>query len=194
MGALTTTSDRRRVTRPRRAGSDEGFSLVEALTALMLLSVGLLSMAAVFTKSVQRMSDLTWDIIAKEKASEAIENILAARDEGRLKWEQINNTGAEQGVFVKGPQPLLAPGTDRLINTVDDNANTPLKLRRPGRDGQLLTADDEIVDLGLFKREIVISPVDGGGTLREVRVIVTHTAGGRQRQFQMRSYLSSFSG
>jgi len=194
MGALITTPDPGRVTRPRRAASDEGFSLFEAVIAIALLSVGLLSLAAVFTVSLSRMTNSTWDILAKEKASEAIETILAARDDGRLTWEQINNTSVTKGIFVTGQQPLRAPGTDRLINTADDNTAAPSNLRRPGPDGQLLTADDEVINLGSFKREIVISEVGGGGTLREVKVIITYSAAGVKRQFQMSSYLSAFSG
>jgi prepilin-type N-terminal cleavage/methylation domain-containing protein len=194
MGTVTAAPDPGRVTRPRRAASDEGFSLIEAIVAIALLSVGLLSLAAVFTVSLSRMTNSTWDILAKEKASEAIENILAARDEGRLAWEKINNTSVTDGVFVTGQKPLLAPGADRLINTADDDTATPSNLRRPGPDGQLLTADDEVIQLSQFKREIVITAVGGGGSLREVRVIITYSAGGMTRQFQMRSYLSSYAG
>jgi type II secretory pathway pseudopilin PulG len=194
MDSLTTTPDPEQAARPRQRKGEAGFSLVESLTAVSLLAIGLLSLAAVFTKSVQRMSNLTWDVLAKEKAAEAIENILAARDEGRLAWEEMNNTGEEDGIFVKGPQALVSPGPDRLPNTADDDEETPTNLRRPGPDGQLLTDDDEVIDLAVFKREIVIAPVGGGGTLREVRVIITHNAGGVQRTIQMRSYVSSFSG
>jgi hypothetical protein len=194
MGAVNTSPDPGHVTRSRRASSEQGFSLVEALTAISLLSMGLLSLAAVFTMSLTRMTNSTWDILAKEKASEAIENILAARDEGRLTWDEINNTSATDGVFAVGPQALLDPGPDRLVNTADDDDEAPSHLRRPGPDGQLLTADDEVINLSQFTREIVITAADGGGTLRQIRVIITYRMGGITRQFEMSSYLSSYAG
>lgn len=183
---------RERLARDRGA---RGFSLVEVLVALSLLAVGLLTLAAVFAASLQRMTAASWDIIAKEKASEAIENILAARDAGRLQWNQIQNVGSGAGVFKTGEQALVDPGPDRLVQTADDLTNTPMQLRRPGPNGNLGDGDDEIMNLnGIFTRQIVISTVSGttGNTLREIRVIVKYKVSGIQRTFQMSSYVSSY--
>ena len=177
----------------RKAG-EEGFSLVETMVALSLLAIGLLSLAGVFTMSVARMTGASWDILAKEKASEAIENILAARDSGRLSWAQINNTG-NAGVFVAGPQPLIDPGTDRLIGTADDDTTRPDFVMRPGPNGTIDGGgDDETVVLGNFTREIVITSVPPGDTLRQIRVIIRYKSAGLARQIEMSSYVSSFTG
>jgi type II secretory pathway pseudopilin PulG len=178
----------------RRKTGEEGFSLIETLTALSLLAVGLLSLAGVFTVSLARMTGATWDILAKEKASETIENILAARDSGRLAFAQINNV-ANNGVFVAGPQSLVAPGVDRLIGTADDNAAAPDTIVRPGPNGVIDGGgDDETVVLGQFTREIVVTSVPPGDTLRQVRVIIRYRINGVMRQIEMSSYVSSFTG
>lgn len=178
----------------RRKTGEEGFSLVETLVALSLLAVGLLSLAGVFTVSLARMTGASWDVLAKEKASETIENILAARDGGRLTFAQINNV-ANNGVFVAGQQALVAPGVDRLIGTVDDDAANPDTVVRPGANGIIDGGgDDETIPLALFTREIVITSVPPGDTLRQVRVIIRYRVSGIQRQVEMSSYVSSFTG
>jgi hypothetical protein len=180
-------------TRMRRTG-EEGFSLLETLTALSLLAVGLLSLAGVFTMALARMTSASWDVIAKEKASETIENILAARDAGRLTFDQINNIGTGAGIFVAGQQPLVAPGTDRLIGTADDDVGDLDDVTRPGPNGNWGDADDEIIPLTRFNRQIEIVPVPPGTTLREIRVIIRYQIGGLSRTVKMSSYVSSFTG
>jgi hypothetical protein len=179
----------------RRGEGEEGFSLIETLTAVSLLAMGLLSLAAVFTMALSRTTNASWDMLAKEKAAETIENILAARDSGRLTWDDINNVGTGTGKFVTGARALVLPGLDRLVNTQDDTV-TPETVRRPGRNGSVGDADDEIIPLSAFTRQIVIGVVPNtpGNTLREVRVIIRYTIGGMSRQVQMSSYVSSFTG
>jgi hypothetical protein len=175
---------------------DEGFSLMETLTATSLLALGLLSLCAVFTMALSRTTNAAWDVLAKEKASETIENILAARDSGRLTWEQINNVGTGTGIFVTGAKTLVQPGPDRLVNTTDDLTNEPLTVRRPGRNGTMNDDDDEVIPLAHYTREVVIGVVPNtpGDTLREIKVIVRYRVGGMSRQVQMSSYVSSFTG
>jgi prepilin-type N-terminal cleavage/methylation domain-containing protein len=176
-----------------RAG-EEGFSLLEVLTALSLLAVGLLSLAGVFTMSLAVMTGASWDMIAKEKAAQTIENILAARDAGRLPFTSINNVGTGTGIFVTGAQPLIDAGDDRLIGTADDNAGERDTVVRPGPNGLLGDEDDEVVPLSHFTRQIVVTQVEPYTTLRQVRVIIRYRIGGISRQLELSSYVSSFTG
>lgn len=195
MGLLTTSTRRAPLGAAVRT-SEEGFSVVEVLTAVSLLAIGLLSLAGVFTMALGRMTNASWHILAKEKASETIENMLAARDAGRLPFERINTVGTGDGIFLAGPQPLVGSGADRLINTADDD-DIVETIRRPGPDGVVDNedgGDDEIVTLSNFTREIVISAVQPNTTLREIRVIVRYTVGGAERQVTVTSYVSSFTG
>lgn len=176
-----------------RSHEEDGFSLMETLIALFLLAVGLLSLAGVFTISLARMNTASWDILAKEKASETIENVLAARDAGRLTWDQINSVGVGTGIFVTGQRSLFTPGADRLVGTADDTA-TIETITRPGPNGNMGDADDQTIRLSAFTRQIEVLPVPPGNTLRELRVTIRYTMGGVSRTIQMSSYVSSFTG
>lgn len=162
-----------------RARADErGFSLIEVLAAMLVLTVGLLPLVGLFTTSVQRMTASTPMLMAREKAREAIESVHAARDTGEASWPTIQNIGSG-GVFLGGPQPLRAPGNDGLVNTADDGAV------------ELLASE--------FTREILISPLSldpGPGVnpnLREVRVIVRYKVHGSWREYVMTTYISAYS-
>ena len=169
------------VTRVSRAGGaqdERGFSLIEVLVATLVLTAGLLPLAALFATAVQRMGASTPMTIAREKAREAIESVHAARDTGTASWETINNV-ADGGIFLAGPQPIKQVGVDGLVNTADDGA-------------------DQFSD-SLFTREIDINPLNndvGGGVnqnLREVRVIVRFRVNQQWRTYTMVTYISSYS-
>jgi hypothetical protein len=183
------------MTTRRAKTGQEGFSMVETLAALSLLAMGLLSLAAVFTMALARTTNASWDIIAKEKASETMENILAARDSGRLPFNRINNVG-NGGAFLAGPQPLISPGVDRLIGTADDDPALPDTVIRPGPNGDFENGagDDVVIPLVIFTREVRVVAVPPGNTLREVRVIIRYQIGSLYRELQMSSYVSSFTG
>jgi hypothetical protein len=167
--------------------------MLEVLVALSVLAVGLLTLAATLTMALSRITTSSWDILAKEKASETIENILASRDAGRLTWDQMQNVGAGAGVFKTGAQPIVGSGVDRLINTNDDDAILE-KIRRAGPDGIIDTNDDVLLPLSNYTRQITVGPVAGvpGNTLREIKVTIVYTVGGSRRRFEMSSYVSSF--
>lgn len=174
----------------------DGFSLMEVVVAMAVLSVGLLSLAGVFTIGVQRIRTSTPMLIAREKAREAVESVHAARDTGEFAWNTIRNK-ADGGVFRDGPQPLRSPGNDGLINTDDDG---PIEtMVKPGPDGILSTADDERVALTEFDREVRIVPLnyDGSPTvnpnLRQVTVTVRYRVDGMWRTYQLVTFVSSYS-
>lgn len=174
----------------------EGFSLIEMIVAMMVLSVALLSLVGVFTLSLQRMRASTPMLVAREKAREAIESVHAARDTGEFAWNTILNV-ADGGVFVNGAQPIRTPGLDGLVNTADDGAVETMK--KPGRDGILGTSDDEVVTLNDFTRQIAITPLNLDGTatvnqnLRQVTVTVRYRVDGAWRNYTLVSYISSYS-
>lgn len=163
---------------PQARAGERGFSLIEVLAAMLVLTVGLLPLVALFTSSVQRMTASTPMLMAREKAREAIESVHAARDTGEASWPTIQNVGSG-GVFLGGAQPLRAPGNDGLVNTGDDGAV------------ELLATE--------FTREILITPLSldpGPGVnpnLREVKVIVRYKVYGGWRQYVMTTYISAYS-
>jgi prepilin-type N-terminal cleavage/methylation domain-containing protein len=179
-----------------RAGRAEGFSLVEVIVAMGVLSVALLSLVGVFTMSVKLMRASTPMIVAREKAREAVESVHAARDTGEFAWSSILNV-AQGGVFLDGPQSLRRPGFDGLVNTADDGAVETMV--KPGGDGVLGTTDDEVTTLSEFTREVAITPLNFDGTatlnqnLRQVTVTVRFKVDNAWRTYRLVTFISSYS-
>ena len=169
---------------PRR---DRGFTLIETMVCLVVLTIGVLGLAQVLSVGMRQLSSSAPALIAREKAREAIESVHTARDMRVITWAQINNV-AGGGVFLAGAQPLLQPGADGLVNTADDGLScTPTTLSTPcydaivapGADAILGTTDDVRTELRAFTREIQIAElVPPSSTLRLLRVVVRYSAPG----------------
>lgn len=170
-----------------------GFTLIEAMISIIILSFGVLSLAAVYAQGIMYASLTQYDYIAEKKAEEAVETIFTARDTKVLAWAQIQNV-AQGGVFINGPQPLLDPGADGLVGTADDNVNLPDSIIiGPGPDGILGTADDLVVNLNPWmKRTIAITAVTGETNLRQITITINYQVGKIQRSYTLISYISAF--
>lgn len=166
---------------------DAGFSLIETMVAVSVLGVGLLSLAGLLTAGVKMMMDVPADLIAKQKATEAVESVYTARDTRSIPWARVRNVSAG-GVFLVGPQDVKLVGADGLVNTADDGEVETTIL--PGTDGRLGTDDDVVTSLSRFQREIRI--VDVSATLREVVVTVTYTTGTGRHEHVLRTFISPF--
>lgn len=172
---------------------DEGFTLLETVVAVAILSVGLLGLAQVFILGMQHMSTSSANLIAREKAREAVESVHTARDTRTITWAQIRNVSAG-GVFLDGERPLNAAGVDGLIDTADDAAAGLETQRDPGPDGILGTADDVLTPLTEFTRRIEIrelTPVNA--SLREVIITINYGTGLQRRTYTLRTFISAFS-
>jgi len=180
--------------------SEEGFSLLEVLIAMLVLTIGVLSLLGVISLGVQTVAASSPMLIAREKAREAVESVHAARDTGELAWSRIHNV-ANGGVFLSGMQDIRLPGADSLINTADD-ASAPFEsIRQPGADGILNNSDDIItqLDANLFQREIAITTLNQDGTstvnpnLRRITVTVRYRVLGAWRTYTLSTYISNYS-
>jgi len=164
-----------------------GFTLLETMIAMVILSFGILSVAAVYTQAIQASNSNQMSFIAQQKAQEAMETIFTARDSGTLTFTNIANV-SQGGVFLDGPQPLCDAGP------ADDNCNIPnVIVTGPGPDNILGTADDTVINLNTWMtRTIAINPVNGTQRLNQVTVTVTYTYQGRRSQFVLVSYISGW--
>lgn len=185
---------RRTAKRPRQTG----FTLLEAMISIVILSFGILSLAVVYSQGIYYANASQIDYIAEKKAEEAVETIFTARDTGLLTWAQIQNvagtTGSDGGVFLDGPRPLLDPGPDGLVGTADDDASNPDSvITGPGPDGVLGTPDDDRMNLNPWMtRTIAIAPVNGEANLRQITVTINYQYGKMKRSFVLISYISAF--
>ncbi len=175
---------------PRR---DAGFTLVEALIAMTILSVGLMGLAQAFYVGMQHMSTSSANLIAREKAREAVESVHSARDTRTIEWSEIRNV-SDGGMFLDGVQSLNASGADGLINTADDEAAGLEHQISPGPNGVMGDDDDESTPLTNFQREIQILELNPANPdLREVVVTITYSVGSQQRTYTLRTFISAFS-
>jgi type II secretory pathway pseudopilin PulG len=168
-------------------GSQAGFSLVETVVAIGVLTVGALGLAGVFVQGMQKTISSPSDLLATQKAAGAVESVFSARDSHTVTWAQLRNV-ADGGIFLNGPQPLRVEGPDGVVNTADDGAVESVVL--PGPDQILGTADDITQTLNEFTREIRI--VDLSLDLRSVTVTITYKAGGSTHSYTLTAYISTF--
>jgi prepilin-type N-terminal cleavage/methylation domain-containing protein len=189
-----------------RLSEEHGFSLVEVMIAIAILSIGILTIVAAFASAVASTQYAEENLIARQKALEAMESIFTARNTQQITFAQINNI-PNGGIFVSGAAQLLSAGNDGLVNTADDvpfPANGvcpsgPECFPMPGADGILGTADDVPMSLGNFTRQITISPVleaDGvtvDPNLKQITVNVSYQGNaGTPRTYTVNALISSF--
>jgi type II secretory pathway pseudopilin PulG len=192
----------------RSPSSRSGFSLVETMIALGVLTVGVIGAAGILATGMQKLSSSPGDVVMMQKATEAIEAVFSARDSHRLTWAQLQNvfgaSGSDGGIFTDGAQPLTLAGPDGLVDTTDDLA-TIESIILPGHDQILGTADDVTQVLTQYTRTITIRNVlnDPPGCsagpsaapcqLRSVTVTITYQNGTRTNSYTMTTFISAYS-
>jgi prepilin-type N-terminal cleavage/methylation domain-containing protein len=179
----------------KKVRRQKGFTLIETMVAMGVLSFGILALVGVFTQGLKTNSTNQIQFIAQAKAQAAIEGIFTARNTQTLAWAQINNVSLG-GVFLDGPQPMLAPGPDGLVGTADDDANHPdtIIVGPPGNNDIQSTSGDKVISLNsMMTRTIAFTPVANNPNLLKITVTITYIVQGQTNQFILTSYVSSFS-
>jgi len=190
-----------------RRNSQSGFTLIETMIAILVMTIGVLGLAGMLADGLAYMSMSQMDYIAQQKASEAVESIFTARDMGQATWDSICNVGSticSGGIFINGAQPLCDPGTDGVIGTADDFAGTASAggtqgsdaILQPNSDGVLNSTTATRVPLSAYQflRTITItSPASGLANLRKIQVTITYRAARFSRTYTMSTYISNFS-
>ena len=176
-----------------QSSASRGFSLIETVIALGVMTTGMLGAAAVLTVGMQKVTSSPGDLVATQKANEAIESVFSGRDSHTITWAQLKNlhgaTGSDNGIFLDGAQPLKVAGADGLLDTADDGAVETVTL--PGRDQMLGTFDDQTITLDGYSREIAIRDVETD--LRSITVTITYQSGALKRNYTITTYISNFS-
>lgn len=192
--------------------TQRGFTLIEVMIAIVVMSVGLLAVIASLATAVAATQSSEEDLIARQKALEAMESIYTARNSQQIPFAAVANV-SNGGIFQNGAQPMKCAGADGLVNTGDDvncttsaGATCPSNgaecMVLPGRDGILGTADDTIMSLGNFTRTITITPTTyptgpNAGSINPNMMAITITvsytkAGLPARSFNATGLISSY--
>jgi type II secretory pathway pseudopilin PulG len=174
---MSKTVQTRRITRIR----ERGFTLLEVMFSMVVMTVGLVSLLAVMGIAMASTQTSEQNAIAKRLANEALESILTARETAQVQWAQIANgncaVGQNCGIFVAGAQPINLPGADGIVGTSDDAAAGAQVLEQPGPTGVYAGAcpPDNCVSLANYTRTIAIVPYPGDTNLNWVTVTITYT-------------------
>jgi prepilin-type N-terminal cleavage/methylation domain-containing protein len=177
--------------------SDKGFTLMEVMIAIVVLTIGLTGLAAMLGDALTYMQSSQDGFIAQQKVEEAIEAIFTAKYDDSITFAQIANTNSTPpGIFLAGAQPILQPGANGLVGTTADNTANPAYLINPGPDGLIGTADDIKVPLYRFTRTIAIAPAPcaaaGETNVTTVTVTVNYTSGIFKHSYSMQTCVSAF--
>src|SRR6267378_236138 len=138
--------------------SEAGITLIEVMISSLFLTIALLSVAMSMGQGIAATYTTQEQLIAKQKAQEALESVMMARNTQEIGFAQIQSV-ASGGIFVAGFQPIENMGNDGIPNTADD-AGPVESITFPGVDGVLGTGDDVTVSLSGYKRQITISTVN----------------------------------
>ncbi len=172
-----------------------GFSTLEVLAALFVITIALTSLLALFGYAISTMALRQDLLIAKQKSRETLESIYTARNTSQITFDMIQNV-SDSGIFLDGYQTLKRPQGDGLIGTSDDADIETLIL--PGPDGYLNTGDDEVRTLTAFERQIQIDPILFADStvnpdVRRVLVSIRYdTPMGGQQTYVVESYISRY--
>lgn len=157
-----------------------GFSLIEVVISMAILTIGLVSLLGVFGMAMAATQDTQQDMFAKQLANEALESVVTARNTAQLQWSSILNV-TDGGIFLNGYQQMYKPGADGILGTADDVASGQIQsITEPGPDGIYGTSDDVILPLNNYQRQIQILPVtDSNGnlvlTLRAINISIQYS-------------------
>lgn len=156
---------------------ENGFTLVEAVCAIFIVTIGLIGTAAALTYALEFGSISRHVTVAKTIIISTIEEVETLRNAKRLEFRQIANVGAVNNTgatnvftgFVAGFQAVSRnPGADGVNGTADDFMSA-------GADGVYGTGDDEIDETlarGGYDRQIEITRLSD--TLKKVEVKVQY--------------------
>ena len=195
MRANTLNNRSRRRAQQPKFQSQSGVTVLEMVVAMMILTVGLLGLAASIGYAVSVSNKGRALTNTKLLAVSLLEQMETLRNTEQLTFGQIANQGSVDNVgadrnfagFPTGFQPLsINPGPDGIFGTSDDLIN-------PGADNVYGTGDDftdSTWGVAGYAREIVITNMSSN--LKRIQVTVRYTdAGGQLRNLVAVSYLNN---
>jgi prepilin-type N-terminal cleavage/methylation domain-containing protein len=155
-----------------RASGSKGFTLMEVMMAIVVLTVALLAVALTMSQGIMSTFIAQEQLIAKQKAREALESVFTSRSTTDLEFTDLQTQG-DGGIFVSDWTALRGMGADGIALTDDDAGEDIETVVLAGSDGELGTPDDIERVLNNFQRRISFSDVlrPGGGVDEDIRMV-----------------------
>lgn len=188
---MATNMRNKRYSIKNRKNAEGGFSLVEVIVAMLILTVGLMGMATAIGYALLASNRGRGVTNAKMLVVSILEQMETLRDTGQLHFNEISNSQVLGSTFTGFPdtfQPVSTqPGPDGVFGTADD-------LRSAGPDGLYNTSDD-FTDPSLARpgvsRKIVITTFSTNDYLKKITVTLRYAPnGGEMKELVGVSYLN----
>lgn len=156
-----------------KKNSEQGFTYIEVMCAVVILMVGILAQLSAISLSILRQRESEKQTAARQLANSTLESIFAARDLGNTggitSFATINNTATAtpQGIFLAGWNPVREDsGKDGIHGTADDACAAA----NPCQVGGYTNNSPVVMD---FQRQIEITNITENGKVKKRRVEVT---------------------
>jgi prepilin-type N-terminal cleavage/methylation domain-containing protein len=167
---------------PRRSRSERGFSILELVVAMIILTIGLLGVASAISYALMASNRGRGITNSKMLVVSILEQMETLRDTGQLHFNEISNSQVVGSSFTGFPatfQPVSTkPGPDGIFGTSDD-------LISAGPDNTYGTADD-FTDPTLARpgvtRQILISTLADNDYLKKIQVTLRYSPNGTDTQ------------
>jgi len=159
--------------------AEKGFSLLEMVVAMLVLTIGLLGVASAIGYALMASNRGRGITNSKMLIVSALEQMETLRDTGQLNFAEISNAQQPNSSFRGFPtgfQPVsTVPGPDGVFGTADDLSVAP------GADGYYGTADDTLdwtrARPGVT-RQIIIT--DLNPLLKKIQVTLRYSPNGNE--------------
>jgi prepilin-type N-terminal cleavage/methylation domain-containing protein len=156
--------------------NENGFSLIETIIAIIILTVGILCVLGAMSYSIRAVQESEKITFAKENARSTMETIFSIRDMQLFDADGIQNVydwdvivvknGSNSGIFLDGWTPIREnPGLDGIYGTADDACPADEQCRVG-----TYTNDSPVVDG--FLRKIEISDIVENGNVKKRYIVV----------------------
>lgn len=181
-----------------RKENEKGFSLIETCIALVILTIGILSVLGAISFSWRLIQESEKATVSKEQARSTMETIFSIRDlklydtagpvDEEALWKMIQvKSGNNGGIFLDGWNPIREnPGIDGIYGTADDAcASGPCVVTG-------YTNSSAIVDG--YEQKIEISDINENGVVRkrQITVKIRYMVGSQMRETAESTIMASF--
>ncbi len=174
--------------------SQKGFTYIDVMIAIVILTVGILAVLSGLSASVVQSKGQESQLLAKQIAASTMESIMSLKetDPNRLGWITIGNVGSNpdvnnipRGLFVVGEQPVrVSAGPDEVLGTADDTGAVIPDVTRT-----IVIRDECDPDRPSYNCP---TPGTSGVRIRSVAVTINYMVGQMRRQEVLRTVVTDY--